>query len=164
MDSSYFKHGPFAITEEFIFDEDKREILEKFSSDDRLVVKPISENIVLLNFKRPKLAPFFGLNTQRIWLRFTKEPSKLRINCEEHTKIPHAIYWLNNQGADPKAAMVFYTNDGKMILGLSIEDESREQEWLAKLKSFSQSDQGCILYESPPPDNSEEFLKLTKNR
>jgi hypothetical protein len=82
MDSSYFKHGPFGITEEFIVDEDKREILERFSSDDRLLVKPISENIVLLNFKRPKLAPFFGLNTQRIWLRFTKEPSKLRINCE----------------------------------------------------------------------------------
>jgi hypothetical protein len=84
--------------------------------------------------------------------------------CEEHTEVPHAIYWFNNQNEDPEDAMVFYTIDGKMILGLSIEDESREQEWLIKLKNFSQSDQGCILYESPPPDNSEEFLKLTKSR
>jgi hypothetical protein len=82
--------------------------------------------------------------------------------CEEHTEVPHAIYWFNKQKEDPRDAMVFYTNDGKMILGLSIEDESQEQEWLKQLKNFSQSDQGCILYESPPPDNSKEFLKLTK--
>ena len=93
---------------------------------------------------------------------FTKAIELMRY-CEKHEEVSHAIYWFNNLDEDPKDAMVFYTDDGKMILGLSIEDESREQEWLVKLKSFSKSDQGCILYENPPPESSKEFLKLTKS-
>lgn len=89
---------------------------------------------------------------------------ELMKHCEGHTDVPHAIYWFNNQKEDPKDAMVFYTDDGKMILGLSIEDEQRDQEWLEKLKAFSKSDRGCILIENPPPENSKEFMKLIEDR
>ncbi len=80
-------------------------------------------------------------------------------HCVAHPFEKHAIYWRNTVEAEPIIAMIFFTDDGKLILGLSVDDESLEREFFQRLKRFAQSETGYITYENPPPLNSEEFLK-----
>jgi hypothetical protein len=103
--------------------------------------------------------PQYSYNPEIIFRKATE----LMHYCETNVEATHSIYWFNNQKKDPRNAMVFYTNDRKMILGLSILHESQEREWLTKLKQFSKSKHGCILYERPPPENSADFKELIQN-
>ncbi len=89
-----------------------------------------------------------------------KKDCELMDYCENNNNINHTIYWRNKENIVPKYAMVFYTIDGKMILGLSIEDEKLEQYYLLNMKQFLKSDCGCIAYETPAPNNSNDFVKM----
>jgi hypothetical protein len=74
-----------------------------------------------------------------------------------------AIYWNNPSHTEqPHSAMIFFTNDGKLLLGLSTNDEDLAVEYLNKLKDFSKSQIGYITIEEPPALNSEEFSKKAK--
>ena len=79
---------------------------------------------------------------------------------ENATDKPNAIYWRNSQKeGDPRFAMVFYTDDGKMILGLSLNESDREEEVLEKIQRFVNSNYGYITFGDIPPTNSDAFIK-----
>ncbi len=82
--------------------------------------------------------------------------------CEQNSREANNIYWQNIKEAEPRHAMVFYTVDGACILGLSVDDEKLEIDYLEKLKKFSSSSFGYITYESPPEDPKEEFIAVVK--
>ena len=75
----------------------------------------------------------------------------------------YAIYWRNNVENEVQGAMCFFTKDGNLILGLycltNYPDTKIEEHYLNMMKEFLRSDLGYIDYESPPPDNKEEFLE-----
>jgi hypothetical protein len=87
----------------------------------------------------------------------------------ENNDADHGIYWRN---LDPRSRikhfMVFHTNDGKMIFGVSIEgndpENSKSVSLFTELKSFLNADIGCITVEEPPPVNAVEFTEFSKNR
>lgn len=79
---------------------------------------------------------------------------------------PHTIYWRNLQRSNLKGAMCFFTNDGKLILGLSCKtldsDKSIERKYLEELREFCSTNDGYIAYEDPAPDNTAEFMDRVK--
>jgi len=79
--------------------------------------------------------------------------------CAKYLDEPHAIYFRNTTAGEPAHAMIFYTADGEMILGLSTQ-VSRAGRFLDELKAFAGSDTGYIDYETPPPDTAAEFRAL----
>jgi hypothetical protein len=87
----------------------------------------------------------------------------------EHKDVEYSIYWRNKiPNAIIQHGMVFYTNDGNMILGASIigkdplEEEALRQYNL--LGEFLDSKIGCITVEEAPPYNSNEFIEFAKGR
>lgn len=69
------------------------------------------------------------------------------------------LYFRNVATVGPAHAMVFFTGDGGMVLGVSVmarqEDPHREAaeiaDWLDRLRTVSGAVAGYALYESPPP-------------
>jgi hypothetical protein len=72
------------------------------------------------------------------------------------------FYFRNAGTGEPAHAMVFFTSDGGMVLGVSVpeqhEDPHREEAeiagWLARLQQATGAAVGYALYESPPPGNT----------
>lgn len=88
---------------------------------------------------------------------------------EERPDIAHAIYWSNTNPEDPiHHGMVFLTDDGKMILGVSIPGDDPEYEYAIaiyrEIKSFTGAELACMTVEEPPPDNEAEFRVFCKER
>lgn len=84
--------------------------------------------------------------------------------CKDNLNESHTIYWSNKLEVDPKHAMVFYTNDSHMILGLSINNEMLANGYLEQMKTFLTSKIGCILVETPAPENSIEFKNICNDQ
>jgi len=57
---------------------------------------------------------------------------------------------------DVLAAMVFFTQDAEMILGLAVSERCAEH-YLAQLKADFGAEHSLVLYEQPPPDTAREF-------
>ena len=70
------------------------------------------------------------------------------------------VYWRRVGDGDPAYAMVFFTSDGFLILGLST-DESMAEWYFAELRTHAGSDIGYITGESPPPETATEFRRLS---
>lgn len=88
---------------------------------------------------------------------------------EKNSKEPYSLYWESkNESTSIKHAMLFYTNDEKLIYGVSIIGNSLEDENLnnifSKIKIFLDSSFHCITFEEVPPENSTEFISFCKNR
>jgi hypothetical protein len=88
---------------------------------------------------------------------------ELNPNCE-YTFYLHSL----NKESIIQHAMLFYTNDGGIIYGVSIlgrYPEERESLMVYKdLKKFLDSKIGCITSEEPAPNNLTEFLTFAKER
>jgi hypothetical protein len=78
----YYEHGPLVKAVDLVANKPKHEIIESLCQDNRLVVRKINEDMVLVNFKAPRYITFVGLNTQRTLLHFTEVSSQLRVRCE----------------------------------------------------------------------------------
>ena len=102
--------------------------------------------------------PYLADNPNQIFYSY----SDLIAHCILHPKETNAIYFSNEKNEDPQSAMIFFTDDGKTILGLSIEKEQYEVHFLDRLKDFCRSKNGYITYEDIPPLNSNDFLKKIK--
>lgn len=81
----------------------------------------------------------------------------------------HSIYWRNlDKQEEIKFGMVFYTTDGRIIVGVSTVGKSPSELTVVssyiRLKNYFNSDTGCITIEEPPPSNSVEFRKFCSNR
>ena len=95
--------------------------------------------------------------------------SKLLAYLAEDSLQEYTIYW---RSIDPtslvKHFMVFYTNDKKMIFGISIRgNDPTSSESLSifnEVKKLLKAEVSCITVEEPPPCNSEEFTNFANNR
>jgi len=79
-----------------------------------------------------------------------------------------SIYWRNLEEESPNAhGMIFYTEDGYMIFGISRDSDEvltnrKAEACLSSMKEFFGTKQGYITHECPPEDTYEEFLKKVK--
>jgi hypothetical protein len=75
---------------------------------------------------------------------------------------PYAIYWTNpsDDRTHIRAAMLFFTSDGGLIVGLSSTQDSNPKKLLKALIDTVDGSIGKILVEQPPPDTTAEFIQL----
>ena len=71
----------------------------------------------------------------------------------------HAIYWRVNLDGGITSAMMFFTDDGYVIYGLTVAEENAKN-MLEILKKLFSSEIGGITFEQPPPLNSKEFIEV----
>lgn len=89
---------------------------------------------------------------------FQSAPDLIEFLCD-NKKETYAIYWNSKRDEDPSNAMVFFTEDGGMIFGLSCDaDGGNSKTYLQKMKNFLKSELGYIAFEEPPPGTKAEFL------
>jgi len=87
-----------------------------------------------------------------------RTPGELVAHCVAHPAEPHGLYWRCLGGGDPAHAMVFFTADGGLLLGLSVVSDA--DRWLAELLAATGSAVGWVGFEEPPPDSAREFAAL----
>lgn len=75
---------------------------------------------------------------------------------------PHAIYWTNPNDAPISSAMLIFTIDGEMIVGISTITKSSlpTEHYLKSLADTVDGKLGLATFEEPPPDSAEEFKYL----
>jgi len=93
----------------------------------------------------------------------------LLMYLENNKDCKYSIYWhTDKKKSDIEHVMVFYTDDGKMIFGTSISGnnpmEINNLKIFRDIRSFLNSEIGCMTVEEPPPFNSSEFVEFAKNR
>src|SRR5262249_30277922 len=74
--------------------------------------------------------------------------------CEAHPEESQSFYF-RNRGAGAAHAMLFFTSDAGLILGLSAE-EGEEQKFFDMLRQHADSEVGYIDFEAPPADTVAE--------
>lgn len=78
----------------------------------------------------------------------------------------YSIYWRNKKKDKLRGAMLFFTEDGKLIIGLycdTLKNDSKiEANYLAQLKEFSKSKFGYIAYEEITEMNTYGFMKMVE--
>lgn len=96
-----------------------------------------------------------------------KHAEDLMTFLEKHTHFGQSIYWRNTDANSLNLhAMVFYTEEGNMIFGISRTAEKAEEiedtnqfECLDEMKAFFNTDVGYIDYENPPEEPYFEFKR-----
>ncbi len=77
--------------------------------------------------------------------------------CESHPRAEQRFYFCNPKGI-PAHAMLFFTGDGGLILGLSVVRGRKKA--LSQLKEHADSDIGYMTFESPPVETVAEFRRV----
>lgn len=72
----------------------------------------------------------------------------------------HAIYWNNPTQNHVRTAMLFFTADGSMIVGLSVDSDQQRvlEDSIERLAVCLEARAGYCAYEEPPPDTRQEFI------
>lgn len=81
----------------------------------------------------------------------------------------YSIYWNNIEEEHLFSnAMLFYTDDGKLIFGLSFDSElpipEEKVSVLQEVIQFLDPQKYCLTAEEPPPENSVDFLEFSDSR
>lgn len=111
------------------------------------------------------IVPQFSTTPERV---FNKVDELMKYLMKE-TNLYYSIYWSNqNKASKIQHAMIFYTDDGKVIYGISAVGtypfNFESIQLFEKIKKELKSDIGCITVEEPPPTNSAEFEFFCLNR
>ncbi len=77
---------------------------------------------------------------------------------------PHSIYWSNPKQETLRSGMLFFTNDGAMIAGVTLaEDDVLEiAHYLQELGKTVGGQFGYTTFEEPPPETIGEFIDKVK--
>ncbi len=102
--------------------------------------------------------PQYDENPEKVY----KNLSDLLKIIEKETFADYSLYWNNITNCAPFTAMVFFTSDGGMIAGLAVNEEDGRL-YLEQLRDFWNADYGYTIFESVPPDNAADFIKLCQN-
>lgn len=94
---------------------------------------------------------------------------ELFLYLEDHPDFEYIVYFENkDQQSDIKQSTLQFTDDGKMIFGVSMigkDPSSKESVELYKeIKSYLNAQRACITIEEPPPANSFEFINFCNER
>ena len=79
-------------------------------------------------------------------------------HCVACPSEPYGVYWRSLAADDPAHAMVFFTADGGLVLGLSVVTEPKR--WLGELLAATGGTAGWVGVEELPPKTAREFLAL----
>ncbi|MDP6046388.1 MAG: hypothetical protein QGH94_02900 [Phycisphaerae bacterium] len=119
---------------------------------------------VLAEFRRKHLSGFREAAEEYEFPQYAAEPDFVTEDLRrvidvllQHSDEHYAIYWNNSVDGDVRSAMVFFTNDGRLIFGLSVLAPAA-QRTLAELLAEAGSQVGGVLFETPPPASAEEFI------
>lgn len=74
----------------------------------------------------------------------------------------YSLYWNGIDMPKVKNAMLFYTEDGQMVAGLAVEQNSVEK-LFSELALFSDAKYGYVSFDSPPPETKDEFVQYCRN-
>lgn len=132
---------------------------------------------VLCNFFA-KYFPLGGkeLATDYPFPQFSNHPEKvyysvkeLLLHLENNPDFEYTIYFENKErSSEIKQITLQYTDDGKMIFGLSMygNDPSsiKSIQLFKEIKSYLNSKMACVTIEEPPPINSNEFSSFCNER
>jgi hypothetical protein len=88
-----------------------------------------------------------------------RSSSEIISYCCSHISEPYSVYWKNAGNSGPTFAMVFFTSDGFLILGLSV-DEGMDKRYFFELQKQTKSNIGYVTFECPPPGTAVEFCRL----
>lgn len=79
---------------------------------------------------------------------------------EANPDMGYGLYW-NSRSATSQIsqAMLFYTDDGYLILGLAVDPQSALR-ILEELKRFASTEFGMVGSEQRPPETAQEFIAL----
>ncbi len=102
--------------------------------------------------------PQYDENPEKIYSNISDLLKKL----EMETLVDYSIYWNNITNCPPFTGMFFFTLDGGMIAGLAV-DEKDAQIYLEKMRDFLDADYGYAIFESVPPNNTTDFIRISKN-
>ena len=91
-------------------------------------------------------------------------PADLIKNLVEAPAEPHGLYWNNPARGFVRTSMLFFTTDGAMIVGLSVEGDQPPllEETLRALALTVSGRVGYCAYETPPPDTVSEFIDYAR--
>ncbi|WP_040252236.1 hypothetical protein [Psychroserpens mesophilus] len=100
-----------------------------------------------------------------------KNANEIMTFLESNNEYSQSIYWKNtDENSRNKHGMVFYTNDGFLIFGISRNADmsgnlltDNEDDCLKQMKEFFKTEFGYIDYENPPVNSKTEFMKIVKN-
>ena len=97
------------------------------------------------------------------------DPGELMLFLAKKLNEKYSIYWRNIDSTNVFGhGMLFYTDDGKMIVGVSVAGNYPEDALVIRcykeVKKFLNSEMGCITIEEPPPLNAIEFKDFCSNR
>jgi hypothetical protein len=107
---------------------------------------------------------------------YADEPQEIFTNAadlmqflEVESTEDYMVYWKNTENKNViKHGMIFYTDDGKMIIGFSVEGRNPDDEPVVQsfneVKSYLNLEIGCITIEEEPPTNSIEFKSFCAQR
>ncbi|WP_143305307.1 hypothetical protein [Chitinophaga vietnamensis] len=107
---------------------------------------------------------------------YSEEPTRIFESVDElftyletHKNEVYSIYLKNLNEVDAiRYIMIFYTDDGKAIVGFSTPGRVVESETAISLyktlKHFLNAEISCMTIEESPPDNSVEFELFCKER
>jgi hypothetical protein len=78
---------------------------------------------------------------------------------EINTRETYSLYWDSANHGEVRSAMVFFTEDGYMIAGITVADDTeRRKNWLNKLSRIVDGEYGYVSFDTPPPLTSREFI------
>mgnify|MGYP006125767969 CR=1 FL=1 len=99
-----------------------------------------------------------------------KKAGEIIIFLESNKEYSQSIYWRNkDEKSRNKHGMVFYTNDGFLIFGISRNADTsgnlktnNEDDCLKQMKKFFKTEIGYIDYENPPAKSKTEFIEIVE--
>jgi len=82
--------------------------------------------------------------------------------CLDHPSESQSFYFCN-LGDGPAHVMLFFTEDRRLILGLSV-DAGEAEDSFKRLREYAGSQIGYVTFEEPPPATASEFRQLALTR
>jgi|GEM_PF-3449116 len=90
-----------------------------------------------------------------------KNPSELIDRLESDCDSSYSVYWDCHSADEPEQVMLFFTSDGRMIVGIGGPRNSIETE-LLKIIAIVDGEYGYVTSGSCPPDSCDEFAEIAK--
>jgi hypothetical protein len=102
------------------------------------------------------------------FLQFADTPEIVLTSAEEAIEwldespcAGYSLYWKNTLRTEPWDFMLFYTEDGGLIVGITAY-ETNTVAWLERLAKLTGGEYGYVTGEDPPPATKVEFIDLCR--
>lgn len=73
----------------------------------------------------------------------------------------YSMYFQNKKNEEPEQGMLFFTNDGYLIIGIVVRSDYIN--WFKKLKNTFDASFGYLTLEEVPPNSSFDFKRISES-